>query len=128
MDISLTCFVSLHISDPPDLTITYNNGSYNQTSHKLTCNAHGNPDQYTFYIWQHKTLSGQLIRTLTGLSINNTSVLTLRDLGLDLNYQNSGYYVCRASNGIPNRSSDKVFSREVYYDIAGNNDKHYKYG
>jgi len=49
----------------------------------------------------------------------NQSVLTLPNLGADLSYQNSGYYVCTATNGIPNRSEAVKISKEVYFDLSG---------
>ncbi|XP_064599510.1 uncharacterized protein LOC135466038 [Liolophura sinensis] len=79
------------ISDPPDVTVTYDS-----SSHTLTCTAEGIPNAYTFSLGEHR-VGETLVRKL-GTQTRGTSVTyTLPDT---LTYADTGDYVCTVTNGI----------------------------
>ncbi|XP_071176510.1 kin of IRRE-like protein 3 [Mytilus edulis] len=64
-------------------------------STSILCIPSGNPNVYTYYKWQHMSPYGQLIRELDG-----NKILTLPNVRDEFKYQDSGVYVCTASNGV----------------------------
>lgn len=53
---------------------------------------------YTYRLWEHKSMFNEHIRYLTQLG---TGVLTLPFMKKQNRYQDSGIYVCSVSNGVP---------------------------
>ncbi|XP_021350008.1 nephrin-like [Mizuhopecten yessoensis] len=84
--------------------------SYNPTDRVLRCVPDGYPDTYQFGRWRHTAVDGTEIRQLTGSSSFTQSLLTLPDLSINRRYEDTGYYVCNASNGIPASSSYRAGS------------------
>ncbi|CAC5358375.1 unnamed protein product [Mytilus coruscus] len=82
-------------TDAPDITVSSPNYTQIDENRTVTCNPSGNPDSYTYHKWQHKSSFGSLIREFGG---NKT--LILPDVLKVLRYQDSGEYICTASNGI----------------------------
>ncbi|XP_076109532.1 neural cell adhesion molecule 1-like [Mytilus galloprovincialis] len=87
----------LNITYAPDITVTSPIYSQNDAIRTVTCDPSGNPDSYIYHKWQHKSKYGDIIREFGG---NKT--LKLPDVQVRLRYQDSGEYVCTASNGIKN--------------------------
>ncbi|XP_052063746.1 neural cell adhesion molecule 1-like isoform X2 [Mytilus californianus] len=95
---------TLNVKYAPDITVNSPPYTQNDAIRTVTCHPSGNPDSYTYHKWQHKSRYGDLIRELDGnktLKIPNVPVL--------LRYQDSGKYVCTASNGI--RDNDNMFEQ-----------------
>ncbi|XP_063399987.1 uncharacterized protein LOC134684618 [Mytilus trossulus] len=66
----------------------------------ISCNASGNPSNYTYYQWKHTSVNGKLIREMKGKR-NGKLELPLSDT--DNSYQDNGIYVCKAGNGIQDK-------------------------
>ncbi|XP_060080193.1 nephrin-like [Ylistrum balloti] len=86
---------------PPDIYISYTNVTYTSPYRMFTCSPDGNPAIYQFGQWRHTAEDGTLIRQFTGISSSTESILTLPDTDVTRRYEDTGYYICSASNGIP---------------------------
>lgn len=83
----------------------------------LVCKAKGVPDRYTFFEWEHKSYYGDHIRFISG--DQNGSLYLPRNDKRDSGYQDNGYYICTASNGIPDSYGVVRQSAEVYLVVKG---------
>ncbi|VDH91385.1 Hypothetical predicted protein, partial [Mytilus galloprovincialis] len=95
---SVSASKTLDVKYAPDITVNSPTYTQNDDIRTVTCNPSGNPDSYIYHKWQHKSKYGDIIRELGG---NKT--LNLPDVSVRLKYQDSGEYVCIASNGIKNK-------------------------
>lgn len=67
---------------------------------EFKCNAAGEPNYYTFFQWVHKSEFHQQIRQFNGTT---SGILRVYRTKNPFNqYEDSGYYMCRVSNGITN--------------------------
>lgn len=81
--------------DSPEINITFENLNSNRI---LRCNAYGNPSDYVFSAWQHRTEYGDHIRYLND---NGNGFLTLHNSPGKTGINNErGIYTCSVSNGI----------------------------
>ncbi|OPL32759.1 low titin quality protein, partial [Mytilus galloprovincialis] len=99
--LSVLCSVSHNhyfVTDAPDIIVNSYTYRQHDADRTVTCKPSGNPDIYTYYKWQHKSRYGELIREFVG---NKT--LKLPDVPVSSRYQDSGEYVCIASNGIKDK-------------------------
>ncbi|CAC5393277.1 unnamed protein product [Mytilus coruscus] len=72
----------------------------------FTCNAAGEPNNYTYLPWVHESEFHKQIRLLNGtqsstLHVQRTNIISKQ-------YEDSGYYICCVSNGIPDINGKKV--------------------
>ena len=78
----------------------------------------GNPENYSFYEWQHTwPSSSNILRELGSTSIdNNKAILTLTHL----TYRDTGQYKCRVSNGVDTVAKPHyVEEQDVYIFVKG---------
>lgn len=94
--LSLTCFN--YFSDSPDVKVKYNISKNNIT---VYCSAEGNPNNYTFYDWEHKSEFNEHIRRIRGTPGGQ---LIIDNSQNSRENENDGIYVCTVSNGVPNQS------------------------
>ncbi|XP_060064094.1 irregular chiasm C-roughest protein-like, partial [Ylistrum balloti] len=92
---------NLTVLYPPDIHINYVNATHMSSDRILTCDPDGNPAVYQFGQWKQTAEDGTVIRQFTGISSSTESILTLPDLDVTRRYEDTGYYVCSASNNIP---------------------------
>lgn len=71
----------------------------------LTCNATGEPNKYTFLSWVHESKFHDQIRHFNGTRPGILRVL--RTIIITKQYQDSGFYICRVSNGITDSNGKK---------------------
>ncbi|XP_060081861.1 nephrin-like [Ylistrum balloti] len=90
---------------PPDIHINYVNVTHMSSDRILTCSPDGNPAMYQFRQWTQTAEDGTVIRQFTGISSSTESILTLPDSDITRRYEDTGYYICSASNGIPGSAS-----------------------
>ncbi|CAC5396462.1 unnamed protein product [Mytilus coruscus] len=69
----------------------------------INCIANGYPQSYIFYEWEHQSENGEHVRFLEGLQNG-----TLNLQSLSQQYQISGKYICRVSNGIPGLNGSMI--------------------
>jgi len=77
--------------DTPDVTVMVTNTTTNALTTELRCHAVGVPATYT-YTWNHTWPGHATVLS----SFNGSEVLRLERL----TYQDSGYYTCKAENGV----------------------------
>ncbi|XP_033758286.1 cell adhesion molecule 2-like [Pecten maximus] len=87
-----------------DINVSGKNTTYTSSKRLLTCAPDGNPNIYKFGRWKHTAEDGSEIRQLTGSSNSTHSVLTLPDPGVPRRYEDTGYYICIATNNVPDSS------------------------
>ncbi|CAC5370244.1 CNTN4 [Mytilus coruscus] len=81
--------------DSPELNITFED---KKTNKFFKCNANGNPDDYEFSAWEHKTEYGDHIRYLND---NGAGTLKLNHWpGETDRHHDQGLYICNVSNGV----------------------------
>lgn len=102
-------------TDAPDIIVNSVIYTQNDAERTVTCNPSGNPDSYHYHKWQHKSRYGDLIREFVG---NKT--LKLPDVQVRLRYQDSGEYVCIASNGIKDKHNQFEQTGFGYLTVNGN--------
>lgn len=79
------------LTDPPSINITKYSGNTG-----LQCSPEGEPQNYTFYPWLHKSEFGEFIRQL-----NSKEIIKFKEEGNKTwNYDLNGMYICRAENGV----------------------------
>lgn len=103
------------MTDAPDIIVNSYTYRQHDADRTVTCKPSGNPDIYTYYKWQHKSRYGELIREFVG---NKT--LKLPDVPVSSRYQDSGEYVCIASNGIKDKYNKFEQTGSGYLTVNGN--------
>ncbi|VDI26509.1 Hypothetical predicted protein [Mytilus galloprovincialis] len=97
--------VSYNDADRPSVRLVYRNYTQHDVKRTIGCKADGQPMNYIYRKWEHKSMFNEHIRYLTELG---TGILTLPFLEIQNRYQDSGIYVCRVSNGVPD-------TKGIYY-------------
>ncbi|VDH95758.1 Hypothetical predicted protein, partial [Mytilus galloprovincialis] len=105
IETELTVFYS------PDITMRYS--PHNEM---LSCMPRGNPENYTFYRWEHTSDYGDHVRFLSGST--NGSLIFQNDSGNAIEYQNNGYYKCTVSNGIPDSNGLTNQSASMFMPVS----------
>lgn len=105
-------------SDPPDVHLNYKNFTINDEMRTIQCTAKGFPSNYTYGVWEHRSEFNELIRYLN--STNNGTLILPRIYEAVDQYQDSGYYICMVTNGIPNnqhlqQGKAYVVSEGIFY-------------
>ncbi|CAC5359009.1 unnamed protein product [Mytilus coruscus] len=90
----------LDVKYAPDITVNSPAYTQNDDTRTVTCNPSGNPNSYAYHKWQHRSKYGELIREFNGIK-----TLMLPDTQEVLRYQDSGEYICIASNGIKDNNT-----------------------
>lgn len=85
----------------------------------MQCTAEdGLPTDYTYSHWEHRSEYNEHIRYLNSTSPGN---LTLPNIESNLKrYQDSGIYICRATNGIPDKNNNYEQEGKVFFVSEGN--------
>ncbi|CAG2198974.1 unnamed protein product [Mytilus edulis] len=107
--------ISINVLYPPSVRIDYNNYTENENRKELLCVANGNPDTYTFSRWEHKSEYGEYIRFIDGYT-NGSLVLPTTQTK---SYQDSGFYVCTVSNGVPDTHGQVNQSTDAFLSVRG---------
>ncbi|CAC5358914.1 unnamed protein product [Mytilus coruscus] len=78
----------------------------------LKCKAYGNPENYVFSAWEHRTEYGDHIRFLND---SGSGCIKLKhSSGETKRHYDEGVYICSVSNGVP---YDGTFSRRANYTL-----------
>jgi len=97
--------------DTPDVTVKVQNATTADPTSDVLCQADGVPNEYTYVTWQH-TWPGH---TIVLRSFPGSEVLRLERL----TYEYSGYYTCRAENGVHASRNPGAGSGSAYLLIKG---------
>ncbi|CAC5393267.1 unnamed protein product [Mytilus coruscus] len=107
-DTTNSLFYRVLIQNPPDVSI---NTTHFEDRVYLDCYASGDSGN-TFKDWEHKSESGKHIRYIENKQ-DGTLVLQKN------NFQNSGIYICRVNNGIPDMNGRLYQNKQVLVHYEG---------
>lgn len=82
----------------------------------IQCMAQGEPDNVTYFRWEHRSIFDEHIRYLSG---TNDGILRLLDFNISARYQDTGYYLCNVSNGIPDKNGNVVQQGRIFFASKG---------
>ncbi|CAC5378823.1 CNTN1 [Mytilus coruscus] len=114
--------IELKILYPPNVTVSYTLGT---TYIDFTCDAAGEPNNYTFLSWKHESEYQEHIRFFNGTTHGTLRVK--RTNNFVNQYKDSGYYICRVLNGIPDIKGKKIQEGKTYLPFADSNRKPQRY-
>ena len=100
------------IIDAPDVTVSAHNTTTAAESMSLRCLASGQPATYTYTTWEQRWPGHPSVVQTYGGSENLTLV--------GLTYEHSGYYTCRASNGVQFSRDPDAGVGTTYVEVRGN--------
>ncbi|VDI74109.1 Hypothetical predicted protein, partial [Mytilus galloprovincialis] len=98
--IGISASQPIQVQFAPKIYVNNMTFNYLDNSRVISCNASGNPSNYTYYQWKHTSSNGKLIREMKG---KQTGKLVLPLYHIDHSYQDNGIYVCKAGNGIQDK-------------------------
>ncbi|VDI68381.1 sialic acid binding Ig-like lectin 8 [Mytilus galloprovincialis] len=107
--------LNLRVLYPPNIPDQHIGFTTTDVSRNLSCLANGVPANYTYGEWKHLSFFGEHIRYLNSAANGR---LTLPQISKRINrYQDSGIYICNASNGVVD-STGKRFQNGKIFVIA----------
>lgn len=83
---------------------------------EIQCMAQGEPDNVTYFRWEHRSVFNEHIRYLDATS---DGILQLLEDNESHRYQNTGFYVCNVSNGISDTSGNLYQQGKDYLELEG---------
>ncbi|CAG2232728.1 CADM4 [Mytilus edulis] len=92
------------VNYPPVVKIEYTNVTVDKKVRKLQCTATCVPTKITYIQWEHRSEYNEHIRYLNSTGREDI-ILPSTDLQFK-RYQDTGIYICRVSNGIPDREGN----------------------
>lgn len=98
------------IADPPKVTVNY---ILRPDYIDFICNAAGEPSNYTFLQWVHESELHKQIRFLIGTRSGTLRVERTNQ------YEDTGYYICRVSNGIPDIKRKTIQEAKIFFISEG---------
>ncbi|CAC5393285.1 unnamed protein product [Mytilus coruscus] len=104
----------LNILYPARVTVNY---SLRPDYIDFTCNVAGEPNNYSFLPWIHESEFHKKIRLFNGTRLGTLPVQ--RTNNISKQYEDSGYYICRVSNGIPDMNGKKVQKGMTFVTFEG---------
>ncbi|CAG2219367.1 DSCAM [Mytilus edulis] len=110
-------YTDIMVMYAPDINIQYENYTHVSKDRKLKCLPKGFPDMYTFYSWEHTSDYGDHIRFLSGTTDGRLLLPEITDSSKQ--YQDNGFYLCTATNGIADSTGQTNRSASVYLSITG---------
>lgn len=82
----------------------------------IQCMAEGEPNSYKYYPWEHRSLLNKHIRYL-GATYNG--ILRLPFSNSSNIYQDTGFYICNVSNGVPDYNGNFYQQGVAYIESTG---------
>lgn len=103
-------YVCSFIVDPPKVTVSY---ILRPDYIDFICNAAGEPSNYTFLQWVHESEFHKQIRLVNGTRSGKLYVERTNSS------ENTGYYICRVSNGIPDMKGNTIQEAKIFFVSEG---------
>ncbi len=95
-----TTICTFSLTDVPTISVQGFTYDQSEVTRIVICVPDDNPQSYTYYKWQHKSMYGVLIRELDG---GQNGVLIVPSIPVEDIYQDSGEYACTVGNDIVGR-------------------------
>ncbi|CAC5361919.1 DSCAM [Mytilus coruscus] len=102
---------SLVVFYPPTVYVEYNNFSIHKNKRYVYCKADGVPNNFTFFRLEHKSHFDEHIRYL---EVTSDGIAELPHTNESHRYQDTGLYMCNASNGVSDRRGKQFQQGEAY--------------
>ncbi|CAC5379150.1 unnamed protein product [Mytilus coruscus] len=102
---------SLVVFYPPTVYVEYNNFSIYKNKRYVYCKAEGVPNNFTFFHLEHRSQFNEHIRYL---EVTSNGIAELPHTGQSHRYQDTGLYMCNASNGVSDRNGKQFQQGEAY--------------
>ncbi|VDI68379.1 Hypothetical predicted protein, partial [Mytilus galloprovincialis] len=109
--------VQIEVSYPPDIPDQNIIFTENDASRTLQCLAHGVPSNYTYGQWKHQSNFGKHIRYLN--SCADGRVILPEITNKNKRYQDSGIYICTASNGVIASTGNSFQNGKIFVTANG---------
>ncbi|CAC5368461.1 unnamed protein product [Mytilus coruscus] len=106
---------SLIISYPPVINIRYRNLTEYSSNREIRCLAQGEPNSYNYFKWEHQSMFNEHIRYL---GETDDGILRLPEMKISNIYQDTGFYICNVSNGIPDYGGNVFQQDRAYYLVS----------
>lgn len=107
-----------NISDPLNIPDQHINFSDTDVSRTMHCFAHGVPANYAYGLWKHVSYFGEHIRYLNSTADGR---VTLPHISKRIDrYQDSGIYICSASNGVVDSTGKRFQDGKIFVIANGN--------
>lgn len=103
-----------YLIDPPVVNVM--KMSLSDKIRDIQCIAHGEPKNFTFFMWEHRSLLNEHIRHLNS---TEDGILQLPPINTSHRYQDTGFYTCNVSNGIPDYAGNMFQQGTGYLDSKG---------
>lgn len=95
------------------MIVTYINS---EQSIMLNCDPDGNPGNYTFYDWEHRSDFNEHIRWFYGSSESQLIISKSKNRKAN---EDDGIYVCTVSNGVSNKKGNLIQEGQIYIKSSG---------
>ncbi|CAC5379143.1 unnamed protein product [Mytilus coruscus] len=112
-----TLSICSFVDNPPDVKLKFENVTINDKERTMQCIADGTPAVYQYSQWEHRSEYNEHIRYLDTTLTGNLT-LPITEFKGD-RFQDSGMYLCRVSNGIPNRKGNYEQEGKGYFISTG---------
>lgn len=83
---------------------------------EIQCVAQGEPNNYNYFPWEHRSRFDEHIRYLAAIDVRHRQ---LPGVNVSNTYQNTGFYVCKVLNGIPDYHGNFLQQGRVYVEFEG---------
>ncbi|XP_052079676.1 uncharacterized protein LOC127717859 isoform X2 [Mytilus californianus] len=104
------------VIDPPVVKVRKRKLSEDSMLKEIQCIAHGKPDSYNYFPWEHRSQFDEHIRYLGATDDRNRQ---LPEVNVSNTYQNTGFYICKVLNGIPDYHGNFLQQERVYVEFEG---------
>ncbi|VDI64121.1 Hypothetical predicted protein [Mytilus galloprovincialis] len=108
--------ISIVISYPPVVNVCILKLYEDSTFREIQCIPLGEPDSYNYFPWEHRSRFNEHIRYL---GATDNGKLQIPVVNVSNRYQNSGFYICNVSNGIPDNHGNVFQQGRTYVEFAG---------
>ncbi|CAC5380192.1 unnamed protein product [Mytilus coruscus] len=107
-----TSHIGITVLYAPDVKVTYTNSEQSIT---LDCIPDGEPKNYTFYDWEHRSEFNEHIRRIHGTPEGQ---LIIKNSQIRKATEDDGIYVCTVSNGIANLKGSFRQEGQIYIESS----------
>ncbi|CAC5412468.1 NCAM [Mytilus coruscus] len=105
---------TLTVYYPPSVYLEYKNFSINESKRAVQCKADGIPNNITFFRLEHLSDFNEHIRYL---DVSSDGIAKLPNMSESKRYQDTGFYLCTASNGVSDEKGN-MFQHDKAYLVS----------
>ncbi|XP_052080729.1 hemicentin-1-like [Mytilus californianus] len=106
-----SCETSLTVYYPPSVYLENKNFSINESKRVVHCKGDGEPNNITYFRVEHTSYFDEHIRYL---AVSSDGIAKLPPMKESKRYQDTGLYLCNASNGVPDEKGNTLQRAKAY--------------